>query len=344
VINAYRVDRNIVGALSEEGICTHQHLCSDRDELWLEDGTARVKLLMSKDRVATLCSGLVVAVRGATNEEGDFRVSAICFAYASAIPALPEIGVESNFVAIMSGLAIGGTGSECLLNKATDFLCQMEREEDRKLSSSIRQLIICGGLFAGNHGSSWRPTKSALEEADSVLAKLAAVVPVDVMPGQYDPTNLSLPQAAFLPHLFPRARGSKKLRFASNPYQRNLGAVRILGHSGQPVKDILRCTEIGDALGALTMSLETLHMAPTAPDTLAMPPFVEIDPFIINTLPHLLFSGGHDKVQHEWRACARGDSGTQSVCVPAFHKSPAIVLVNLNNTKDIQVKIFDEGH
>jgi len=343
VIGAYRKDRTVVGALPEEGISTSQHLCSDSDELWLEDGTARVKLLLSQDYVRTLCTGLVVAVRGVTTEDGNFQGSAVCFTQTPLVPILPEVADEPHFVAFMSGLAIDGVQENPALKQAVHFLCRgMQEEEDKKMASSIRQLVICGGLFSGTHGSSWRPTKNALVAVDNMLAQLAAALPVDVMPGQYDPTNLSLPQTAFLPHLFPRARGSPNIRFASNPYQRNLGAVSLLGHSGQPVKDIMRCAEITDAMSALGMALETLHLAPTAPDTLAMPPFSETDPFILSSLPHILFSGDHNKVQHEWRACARGGSGTQCVCVSAFHKVPAVVLVNLNNTKDVRVKMFDE--
>lgn len=345
VIEAYRVDRTVVGSLTEEGISTSQRFCSNKDEFWLEDGTARVKLLLPKDYVRTLCTGLVVAVRGVTTDSGDFVGSAVCFSQSPAVPILPEVSDEPHYVAFMSGLAIDGVQESPALKQAVNFLCRgVQDEKERKIASSIQQLVICGGLFAGLHGSSWRPTKNALVACDDTLSQLAAALPVDVMPGQYDPTNLSLPQTALLPHLFPRARGSQNTRFARNPYHRNLGAVSVLGHSGQPVKDVLRCTEIPDAMSALGMALETLHLAPTAPDTLAMPPFSETDPFILSSLPHILFSGNHDKVQHEWRACARGGSGTQCVCVPAFHQVPAVVLVNLKNTKDVQVKMFDGMH
>lgn len=143
-----------------------------------------------------------------------------------------------------------------------------------------------------------------------------------------------------LPHLFPRAQGCSGLRLAGNPYEREVGGMRILGHAGQPVDDILRCSSILQPIHALSLTLEAMHLAPTAPDTLATQPFVESDPFVLDTMPHLLFSGGQKQAAHEWRACKRGDAGTQCVCVPSFHDHPAIVLINLRDPRDVRVKEF----
>merc|ERR1712194_716401 len=83
----------------------------------------------------------------------------------------------------------------------------------------------------------------------------------------------------------------------------------ILGHSGQPVDDFMRCTKGTWAMGALQMCLESLHMAPTAPDTLAMPPLTDgEDPFIIQEVPHIFFSGGHDIAEHCWLPAPRGET------------------------------------
>ena len=42
----------------------------------------------------------------------------------------------------------------------------------------------------------------------------------------------------------------------------SLGDLIVMGHSGQPVEDILRCSMLSTPLDALTMSLEALHLAP----------------------------------------------------------------------------------
>jgi len=302
---------------------------------------------LPQERISTLVSGLVVAARGTATEDGDFRVSSLCFTQmpevAPLVPTLPACEGPGPFVACISGLRIGAANSDVAARRRlVEFLIGGDVPEcDRILSTAIKQVIICGGLFAGGaEGCSWRPTAISLEEVDATLVELASKVPVDVLPGRDEPTNLSLPQKSMLPHLFPRAQGCSGLRLAGNPYEREVGGMRVLGHAGQPVTDILRCSSIAQPVHALTLTLEAMHLAPTAPDTLATQPFVESDPFILDAMPHLIFSGGHSRAAHEWRACARGDSGTQCVCVPSFDEHPAVVLINLRDPRDVRVIEF----
>lgn len=302
---------------------------------------------MAQERIATLVTGLVVAVRGMATDDGDFNVSSVCFTQmpevSPLVPALSTGEGPGPHVACISGLNIGAADVDVAARRrAVEFLTGGNvPESDRILSSAIKQIIICGGLFAGGaEGCSWRPTTASLEEVDATLVELASKVPVDVVPGRNEPTNLSFPQKAMLPHLFPRAQGCSDLRLAGNPYEREVGGMRILGHAGQPVDDILRCSSMSQPIHALSLTLEAMHLAPTAPDTLATQPFVESDPFVLDTMPHFLFSGGHKQAAHEWRACMRGDTGTQCVCVPSFHDHPAIVLINLRDPRDVRVKEF----
>ncbi|CAK9114621.1 DNA polymerase delta subunit 2 (Pol31 polymerase delta subunit) [Durusdinium trenchii] len=101
--------------------------------------------------------------------------------------------------------------------------------------------------------------------------------------------------------------------------------------------DLLRCAKL-EPLEALEKCLEARHLAPTAPDTLPTQPFEETDPFVIDAVPHVLFSGGHDKFASKWHSSGQG--GTQCICVPAFWKHPAIVLVNLRDPKDLRLEEF----
>merc|ERR1711953_433216 len=117
-----------------------------------------------------------------------------------------------------------------------------------------------------------RPGVQALREADAFLCDIGAISKVDVLPGRFDPTNVNFPQKAMLPHLFPRARSCANVRLTSNPYQTDIGDIQVLGHAGQPLQDIMRCTQIEDPLDVLQLCLEACHLAPTAPDTLPMAP------------------------------------------------------------------------
>jgi DNA polymerase delta subunit 2 len=91
---------------------------------------------------------------------------------------------------------------------------------------------------------------------------------------------------------------AQSIRPPPPPFQ--IGGVVFLGHSGQPVADVLRYSTdtfamtndrslllqkssgegatASPELDALTNTLLWRHMAPTAPDTLTCYPFYEVDP------------------------------------------------------------------
>lgn len=345
VFQAYRQDASAVGSLPEQATTTTGTLTSADDTLWLEDSTLRIKLDVDVGRIASLCSGLVVGVRGVANFKDEFKVTAICFPQTLlAQPIPPPREQNPQYLALLSDINVGGAESCPKLREALlEFLTkQSMRECDRRFAACIQRVVICGGLFAGGDGAVWRPSRAALDEADRFLFRLSSALPVDLMPGDHDPTNLSLPQKPFLPHLFSSARSQSHLRFVGNPFEANLDGFLVLGHAGQPIRDILRCTNNGNPLSALLMSLESLHLAPTAPETLAVPPLTISDPFIIKSAPHVLFSGGHESLKFEWKACAKTGSGSLCLCVPSFSATATIALVNLCNPRDVQIHKFGD--
>lgn len=259
-----------------------------------------------------------------------------------AVPVVrpPSIEKEPAFLAFASGLAIGASSENLeARSEAINFILGQSQQHERKcLSSAVKHLVLCGGTFPEE--SVLRET--GVKEVDSVLARVAATVPTDIMPGRCEPTNLSLPQRPLHGALFKEARKASSFRPVGNPYTFDMGSVHVTGHAGQPVDDLMRCTKLSP-LEALTTCLEALHLAPTTPDTLETKPFKGEDPFIIDDFPHVLFSGGHESEAHEWRSSADGKVGTLCVCVPAFHRHPAIVLVNINDTRDVRVVDFSSA-
>jgi DNA polymerase delta subunit 2 len=249
-------------------------------------------------------------------------------------------GPPGPFLALVSGLGFGAKEAEASgLAAARERLRELLAGEGGQAApGAVQKLIVCGGLVLADlreKGS----VVAAMAEADAALAKIASIVPTEVMPGHGDPSNLSLPQMPLHPHLFRQSRqlGSAAFRSVSNPLGCELDGVHVLGHSGQPVMDLLRGTRLEEPMGALQLSLEALHLAPTAPDTIPSQPFVDGDPFVIDKVPHILFSGGHGKAEHVFRGHPSGDSGTTCVCVPAFHRQPAVVFVSLRDPRDVRV-------
>jgi DNA polymerase delta subunit 2 len=47
-------------------------------------------------------------------------------------------------------------------------------------------------------------------------------------------------------------------------------------------------------LDVMQASLEIRHVCPTAPDTLRAFPFVDNDPFVIESCPHVYFAGNQE--------------------------------------------------
>mmetsp|Transcript_1377 Transcript_1377/g.3855 ORF Transcript_1377/g.3855 Transcript_1377/m.3855 type:complete len:394 (-) Transcript_1377:157-1338(-) len=320
-----------------------QSICSDEDSVWLEDSAMRVQLALPPEEAGRIATGVVLAARGAATPEGLFRPTALCCASVPAPPPLPAMAADpapGPFLALVSGLGFGDKEAESTgLAAARERLRGLFASEDGQAPpGAVQKLIVCGGLVRADFREKGSVV-AAMAEADAAFAKIAAIVPTEVMPGYGDPSNLSLPQMPLHPHLFRQSRqlGSAAFRSVSNPLECELDGVRFLGHSGQPVMDLLRGTRLGAPMSALQLSLEALHLAPTAPDSIPSQPFVDGDPFVIDKIPHVLFSGGHDKAEHLFRGHPSGDSGTTCICVPAFNRQPAVVFVNLRDPRDVRV-------
>jgi DNA polymerase delta subunit 2 len=325
------------------GIAPSTNLCSTGDTLWLEDTSHKLQLLVASYLVDDFVNGMVVAVRGRRDEAGAFQVTDVClamFPMPKPIRALVSSATSASagpFIAFVSGLNFGAPeGFPPELHSAVRFLLgQCERKQDKQLASAIQWLIVSGGTFAVNGA------EKALNDADSLFAQLASIFPVDLMPGHNDPTNASLPQIPLHSHLFRRARLCQDFHAVTNPYECSSSGLHLLGHAGQPVDDILCSTRAVTPLQALEMSLRARHLAPTAPDTLPTPPFHDCDPFVIQDAPHVLFSGGHDKAAFRWHPAPCGSTGTLCLCVPAFHRQPAVILVNMHDPSDVRTHFFD---
>jgi len=358
-------------------------LSSEEDTLWIEDAVMRIRLDVAQEFIDRMVTGLIIAVKGTLSEKGLFTVKDTvndwCFPkqlLAKPLPATPVAASSSGpFLALASGFRFGAASAECATMRESALKFLLGQSEDaamKALGLSVQRLIFCGGMLAPEEdllkhdreqrtaeGSpqedaaesasaasarSIRVRKNALRTADAFFSQVASALPVELMPGQEDPTNFSMPQEPMHPYLFTEVRKCKDFKAVRNPYEASVAGLNVLGHSGQPVRDILRCTRGITAIEALTKTFDAMHLAPTSPDTMPVQPFKDRDPFLIEQVPQLLFSGGHERAETLWRPAAATDAqsqaGTQLVCVPAFHRQPAVVLVNLSDPRDVRVQTF----
>lgn len=255
---------------------------------YLEDDSARIELAFD-DLIPSrlLLTGVSVAVLGAENEKGVFQVRDYCFAGLDAKR-------ESSF-SMLSTLAPKPSGSSYVaLVSGLNFSCH-----------SIFQSDMLRDLLAGNHpilagkfgrvsrlvlaGNSVRKPERTDEVAkkkygvdharynfadfkafDAYLAGMLCTLPVDLMPGEHDPVNASLPQNPIHRGLFKESTGTESLQLAMNPHAFDSDGVQFYGTAGQNIDDIFRFSEIGDRLDIAEGCLHWRNTAPTAPDTLSM--------------------------------------------------------------------------
>ncbi|MEE6515680.1 hypothetical protein FKM82_024628 [Ascaphus truei] len=287
--------------------------------------------------------GAVLAVLGAEVDPGRFVVEDFCLASLPPQTSLSALS-EDRYVLLASGLGLGGgsgdslLGLQLLLDTVTG---QAGAEGEQSCAARISRVILAGNLLSESTQAKdslnkakylSKKTQAASVEAvkmlDEILLQLSGSVSVDVMPGPFDPTNYTLPQQPLHRCMFPQAAPYSTLHMVTNPYQAEIDGVRILGTSGQNISDIFKYSSMQDYLEILEWTLQVGHLSPTAPDTLGCYPFYKVDPFILQTCPHVYFCGSAPSFSCK---VVQGKEGQRVLLltVPRFSSTQTACLVNL---------------
>ncbi|KGL81954.1 DNA polymerase delta subunit 2, partial [Tinamus guttatus] len=247
-----------------------------------------------------------------------------------------------------TGRGLGGgsggalLGTQLLVDVVTG---QLGAEGAQRCAAQICRVVLAGNLLSRNTQNRdsinkakylTKKTQAASVEAmkmlDEILLQLSPLcpqtsVPVDVMPGEFDPTNYTLPQQPLHRCMLPLSSAYSTLQLVTNPYQADVDGVRFLGTSGQNVSDIFKYSSMDDYLEILECTLRVGHLSPTAPDTLGCYPFYESDPFILSECPHVYFCGNTPRFQCK---TVTGPAGQRVllVAVPAFSATQTAGLGN----------------
>lgn len=211
------------------------------------------------------------------------------------------------------------------------------QNEDSEAASVVR-VIVAGNSVRTNTESRQRSnmlrqpesseTLRAVKAVDDTLAEWMKSVHVDLMPGEFDPSNFMLPQQPMHHCMFPKCTVSKAFHGVTNPYECRIEDRVILGTSGQNVDNVAKFSKIVDPLEILKSLLTWSHLAPTCPDTLPCYPYYAKDPFILSTCPHVLFSGNASEYKSALHIGSDGQR-TRLVSVPSFAQTQSVVVVNL---------------
>ncbi|KAM9476012.1 DNA polymerase delta subunit 2 isoform 1-T2 [Clarias gariepinus] len=315
---------------------------SQSDELILEDELQRIKLEGNME-TCKFVTGSVIAVLGAEKNDGKFTVEDFCLA--DLPPQTPREPLNTDrFVLLASGLGLGGSGAESMLGLqllVDTVTGHLGDEGEQSGAASVSRVLLAGNLLSRSTQDKDSSSKAkyltkktqagsveAIRLLDELLVQLVASVAVDVMPGEFDPTNYTLPQQPLHGCMFPLCGSYRTLQLVTNPYQAALDGVRFLGTSGQNVSDIVKYSSVDDHLEILENTLRLRHLAPTAPDTLGCYPFYQKDPFILNECPHVYFSGNAPSYQSKRITGPEGQE-VLLVTIPEFSSTQTACLVNL---------------
>ncbi|KAL5019253.1 hypothetical protein ScPMuIL_004975 [Solemya velum] len=348
---------SILKEISEEHNLMPQPIKSkftdDSDTLILEDELQRIVLIGEID-VQKSVTGVVAAVYGVEpdDDRGKFHVEDVCY---HELPSQPErhVGDRDRYVALVSGLEIGGKDEKMFqLQLLIDLITGQVGDEDQQESSAnIVRVVIAGNSLSQDTQDKASINKAkyltkktaagsveAMKSLDEALVQLAACVEVDLMAGEYDPSNHTLPQQALHRCMFPKSSRYSTFKTVTNPHDLTVDGVRILGTSGQPVHDIMRYSTLDDPLEVLEKTLIWGHLAPTAPDTLGCYPYYKEDPFILKECPQIYFAGNQSSYKQKLFKGSRHQE-TSLITIPRFSQTSSCVLVNLR-TLSCQLLVF----
>lgn len=102
---------------------------------------------------------------------------------------------------------------------------------------------------------------------DRFVASLQKTTPVNLMPGPNDPSSALLPKQALYKSYFPQTfQSENNLQLLTNPTAGSWGALKLLGTSGENVKDLTMYTDMSELEIAENM-MYWGHIAPNAPDS-----------------------------------------------------------------------------
>jgi hypothetical protein len=119
---------------------------------------------------------------------------------------LPAAAGEDKFVALVSGLSLGaegdGASNALSLQMMIDYLAgHLGGSQDLAHAAAVVRVIVAGNSIekraateeSRKKGSATDITQGA-QDLDLALLQLCAAVPVDMMPGETDPSQFMMPQ------------------------------------------------------------------------------------------------------------------------------------------------------
>lgn len=314
------------------------------DEIMLDDESGRVILVGDLVRNTPFVSGTVVGLLGMEADAGTFQVLDIC--YPNALPQKPFPTISKKKIAFISGINASPRNPSLSLK-----LQLLQDSLSGELSTEIEMSEISRCIILGdslNPGENREDLPGSLSEFGSFLGNLLKSIPVDILPGENDPSDRSLPQQPLHRALFDEAlspyferENMNVFHSVTNPYWFDIEGCQLLATSGQQINDItkyiipyyeetktLKGDNIEHRLDLIEATLKWQNIAPTAPDTLWCYPYPDNDPFILTQWPHVYIVGNQPQFGYR-KVTLENDTQVIIVAVPGFSATGQFVVFDL---------------
>lgn len=311
---------------------------TEQDSFFLEDENGR--LVLDPSHLDTdwsdLVTGVVLGIRGVIKEDAILQVLDIIYPQASLPKQVSQF--KDEYICLLSGLEIGNPNLDhtYISTLIESFLGSID--EDEEIFSKITRMVILGdSIFkplaartvdrravGESEIKGFQEMSSSLKQLDTFLSECSGIFPVDIVPGELDPTNASLPQQPLSPYLFPKSSSYTALQSVPNPYEFELNDVSFLCTSGQNIAGLSQFVPEGRSeIDLMKLTLKYRHLAPNAPDALQCIPMQQNDPFILKKLPNI-YIVGNTKAFHT----SFSEEGVRLVTVPKFCNAKSFILIH----------------
>ncbi|XP_063975626.1 DNA polymerase delta subunit 2-like [Diachasmimorpha longicaudata] len=321
---------------------------SIKDQLFLEDEDLRVKLVGDHMSPSDLVTGLVCAVLGREAVNGCFWVQDFCFpGMCPKVSTSRLLSSHPGSILLLSGLDMANTPDSVEQELLVEWITGMAGDPtNQKDAASVGLVIIAGNSVRGSVescsqrgylGAMNHRTTAAVETIvathrfDKFLRNILENCGVLLMPGEFDPSNHSIPQQSLHHCIIPESSRFKSLHGGTNPWIGKIGGRIVAGSSGQPVDDIRRVAGLMNfsPLDCLEKTLTWRHFSPTAPDTLPAYPYFNSDPFVMDECPDIYFVGNMEEYSTKLLIGEEGQS-VRLISIPKFSSTSTAVIVDLD--------------
>lgn len=319
----------------------------DLDQIMLEDESGRVVLDGELMKKTILVTGTVVGILGMESKPGVFQVVDIVYPFTSAQKPTRK---ASSKIAIVSGLHFNGLDSakhEILKDYLTGEIGLGSAKDISRLIIAGNSVLVTGeqevdekNKYGAKHKSNYNV--DSVNQLDDFLVDLLQSIPVDIMPGETDPAETSLPQQPLHRAFFQKSKAylnSSSFCTLTNPAWIQYDELRLLGTSGENINDIYKYVvpdSIKDSrIGMLEATIVWQNIIPTAPDTLWCYPYSEKDPFTLNETPHVYFVGNQPNYETKTLELDHGLK-VKLIAVPTFSETGQFVILD-TDTLDSEV-------